>query len=109
MFIDSTYMPIKHTKIQQEDGRWKIEFTPVSIGVHKIYQMIEKQTQLIHRVNVLSTEAQRFVYGYKLYNVDDSLQIVFDAGTFKSSNIISEVKGNFWNLNKIKSNITFFN
>ena len=92
---DSSYSPIKHTKVQQEDGRWKLEFTPTSIGMHKVYQVIDKKTQLIHKINVLSTEAQRFVYGYKLYNVGDSLQIVFDAGTFKSSNIISEVRGKF--------------
>lgn len=91
--VDPQIIPIKHSKIQQEDGRWKIEFIPVSIGLHKIYQIIDKQTHLIHKCNVLSSNAQRFVYGYKLYNVEDSLQLVFDAGIYKSSNIIAEVKG----------------
>lgn len=90
---DNSNIPIKHAKIQQEDGRWKIEFIPVSVGTHKIYQMIDKQPQLIHRVNVLPTNTQRTVYGYRLYNIEDAVQLVFDSVNYESNSIGVEVKG----------------
>jgi hypothetical protein len=55
--------------------------------------MIEKQPQLIHRVNVLPTNTQRTVYGYRLYNIEDAVQLVFDSVNYESNSISVEVKG----------------
>ena len=43
-------------------------------------------------MNVLNYSAQRVVYGYKLYNMCDSVQLVFDAASFRVQDIWPEVK-----------------
>jgi hypothetical protein len=48
--------------------------------------------QLLFKVNVLNYSAQRIVYGYKLYNIQDSVQLVFDAASFRVQDIWPEVK-----------------
>ena len=97
MFLDDNNYPIKHTKIQQEDGRWRIEFIPLSVGVHQIQRIMQigntVRVELLQKVNVLNYSAQRIVYGYKLYNMDESVQLVFDAANFRVQDIIAEIKG----------------
>ena len=61
--------------------------------MHKIFQIVDNRSQIIHKVNVLSTNAQRTIYGYKLYNIEDAVQLVFDSVSFNTANIIVEVKG----------------
>ena len=49
--------------------------------------------ELLQKINVLHYSAQRIVYGYKLYNMEDSVQLVFDAANYRVQDIIAEVKG----------------
>ncbi len=83
-----------------EDGRWKIEFTPISVGVYKIHHLVKKidsnnaqmEPRILYKVNVLNYTAQRVVYGYKLYSIQESVQLVFDAANFAVQEIWPEVK-----------------
>jgi hypothetical protein len=96
--IDDNNISIKHTKTQLEDGRWHIEFTPNTPGIFLIErcfynnedQMI--RSQVIHRINAIDTNSNRIVYGYKLYNIDDSIQIVFDAINNNVNDIVAQIK-----------------
>ena len=96
LVVDDCNYPIKHTKIQQEDGRWRIEFIPINVGVHQIQRIIQDDNrakiQLLHKVNVLHYSAQRIVYGYKLNNIEDSVQLVFDAANYRVQDIGTNVK-----------------
>lgn len=103
LVIDDTNSAIKHTKIQLEDGRWRIEFIPTSPGPHKIQRLIRCepaegasgeriQAQHIFKVDVLNYSTQRVVYGYKLYSIQDSVQLVFDAANFRVQDIWPEIK-----------------
>jgi hypothetical protein len=96
--IDDNNYPIKHTKIQLEDGKWRIEFIPSSVGLHQVQRIIQVQdntakVQCLLKVNVLHYSASRTVYGYKMYNLEDSVQLVFDAANFRVKDILPEVKG----------------
>jgi len=99
--VDTNGLPVKHTKTQREDGSWRVEFIPNSTGWHQIRRILqddvtgrlEKKTHLLHRVNVLSYGEQRVLYGYKLYDWGDSVQLVFDAVGFNVNDIVAEVKG----------------
>lgn len=95
---DDNNYPIKHTKIQLEDGRWRIEFIPISVGTHQVQRLLQMdnttKVQLLLKVNVLHYSASRTVYGYKMYNLDDSVQLVFDAANYRVRDILPEVKGN---------------
>ena len=95
--VDDNNLPIKHTKIQLEDGRWRIEFIPINVGIHQIQRVIQADNQmqihLLHKLNVLHYSAPRIVYGYKMYNIEDSVQLVFDAANFRVQDIMPEVKG----------------
>ena len=48
--------------------------------------------QLLLKVNVLHYSAQRVVYGYKLNNIEDSVQLVFDAANYRVQDISIQVK-----------------
>lgn len=89
-------MPIKHTKIQLEDGRWRVEFIPINTGIHKIKRIIQtdnsSKIQTLSRINVLNFSSQRAVYGYKLYSIEESVQLVFDAADFKVNDISIQIK-----------------
>jgi hypothetical protein len=122
---DDCNYPIKHTKIQQEDGRWRIEFIPHNVGIYQIQRIISSNNhnspqmqhdtnandptssprsitsnsssvaakiQLLQKVNVLHYSAQRVVYGYKLNNIEDSVQLVFDAANYRVQDISIQVK-----------------
>jgi hypothetical protein len=93
---DETGGALKHTKVQLEDGRWRIEFIPLSTGVHKVHRVhrLDDRSvlQLLYKVTVLNYSAQRVVYGYRLYNMQDSVQLVFDAASFRVQDIWPEVK-----------------
>lgn len=41
---------------------------------------------------MLHYSAPRTVYGYKMYNVEDSVQLVFDAANYRVKDILPEVK-----------------
>lgn len=96
---DDANYPIKHTKIQLEDGRWRIEFIPIGVGLHQIQRLIHSdldsavKAQCLLKTNVLHYSAPRTVYGYKMYNLEDSVQLVFDAANYRVKDIMPEVKG----------------
>ena len=94
---DGNNLPIKHTKIQRDDGTWRIEFIPTTTGLHHIKRILQidenKKCHLLHRINVLNYGEQRVLYGYKLYDSNESVQLVFDAVNFNVNDILPEVKG----------------
>lgn len=91
-------MAVKHTKLQEEGGRWCIEFIPLSMGVHLIQRIImtddKPKVHLLHKINVLNYSSHRIVYGYKLYNIQDPVQLVFDSANFDVNDIVPEIKSN---------------
>ena len=96
---DEGNVPLKHTKIQKEDGCWCIEFIPANMGMHQIQRILkidsQIKSQLIHKVNVLNYGEQRILYGYKLYDKQEPIQLVFDAVNFKVKDILPQVLGGF--------------
>lgn len=96
-YLDENSMAIKHTKIQEEGGRWCIEFIPLSMGVHLIHRILmideKPKSHLLHKINVFNYSSHRIVYGYKLYNIQDPVQLVFDSANFDVNNIVPEIKG----------------
>lgn len=106
--IDDNNYPIKHTKVQLEDGRWRIEFIPISVGLHQVQRIISEpsssssavqddsnsslKAQNLFKTNVLHYSAPRTVYGYKMYNLEDSVQLVFDAANYRVKDILPEVR-----------------
>ncbi|CAF0722221.1 unnamed protein product, partial [Brachionus calyciflorus] len=96
LVIDESNFPIKHSKIQLEDGRWRVEFIPASTGVYKIQRVLQADNttkiQTIYKINVVHFSTLRTVYGYKLYSKEDSVQLVFDAAEYKVHDILPQVK-----------------
>jgi hypothetical protein len=94
--LDENNLAIKHTKIQKEDGTWRIEFIPIIPGVHLInrimYENNRTKSILLHRINVVNYGEQRILYGYKFYEMHESIQLVFDAANFKVNDILPELK-----------------
>ncbi len=103
--LDQIGLPVKHTKTQRDDGTWRIEFIPTSTGWHQIKRILlndsfggdigleNKKSHLLHRANVLSYGEPRVLYGYKFYDANKSVQLVFDAVGFNVNDIVTEVKG----------------
>lgn len=58
------------------------------------------KAQILLKTNVLHYSAPRTVYGYKMYNLEDSVQLVFDAANFRVKDILPEVKGISYNFLK---------
>lgn len=77
----------------------------MSIGLHQIQRIIQAaeaavtrstsdmKSQTLLKSSVLHFSAPRTVYGYKMYNLEDSVQLVFDAANFRVKDIMPEVKG----------------
>ena len=65
------------------------------------------KAQILLKTNVLHYSAPRTVYGYKMYNLEDSVQLVFDAANFRVKDILPEVKGSSYFF--LKSSFAVFN
>lgn len=94
---DENGLPLKHTKIQKENGTWCVEFIPNTTGLHQIQRILKSddriKSHLLHRINVLNYGEQRVLYGYKIYEKSTPIQLVFDAVNYEVNDILPEIKG----------------
>jgi len=65
-------------------------------GQHKLKRIVQiddkYKIQLLHQFNVIDYTIRRIVYGHKLYNINDPVQLVFDAANCIAENIQVEVR-----------------
>lgn len=65
--------------------------------MHQVQRIVNTQDNVLKamsllKTNVLHYSAPRTVYGYKMYNLEDSVQLVFDAANYRVKDILPEVK-----------------
>jgi hypothetical protein len=57
---------IKHTRIQDSAGRWRIEFEPTKAGIHKIQTDIDQSSINLASMEILSLNYERTIYGERI-------------------------------------------
>jgi hypothetical protein len=57
---------VKHTRIQDSAGRWRIEFEPTKAGVYKIQTDIDQSPIILASMEILSVNYERKIYGERI-------------------------------------------
>ncbi|CAF4496856.1 unnamed protein product, partial [Rotaria sp. Silwood2] len=76
---------IKHTRIQDFDGRWRIEFEPTKTGIYQIQTGSDKPQITLASMDVLSLECERYIYGERIVysNAHNFISIISDNDDIK--------------------------
>ncbi|CAF3702812.1 unnamed protein product, partial [Rotaria sp. Silwood1] len=57
---------IKHTRIQDLDGRWRIEFEPTQAGIYQIQTGSDKSQITFSSIDILPLDYERYIYGERI-------------------------------------------
>ncbi|CAF1097846.1 unnamed protein product [Rotaria sordida] len=76
---------IKHTRIQDLEGRWRIEFEPTKVGIYQIQTGSDKQPINLASVDILPLDYERYIYGERIVysNALNFISIVSDNENIK--------------------------
>ena len=64
--LDPDNVRIKHTRIQDSAGRWRIEFEPRKSGVYQLQTDIYHTTLKLRSMEILSLDYERLIYGERI-------------------------------------------
>lgn len=84
--LDPDAMIIKHTRIQDSAGRWRIEFEPIKPGIYQIQTDIDQSTMILASAEILPIDYERQIYAERIvhpnvlnflsiHSSDDNLKI----------------------------------
>lgn len=59
-------MTIKHTRIQDSAGRWRIEYEPTKSGLYQIQTDIDENKLTLASMEILPLNYERHVYGERI-------------------------------------------
>lgn len=59
-------MVIKHTRIQDSAGRWRIEFEPIKPGIYQIQTDVDQSTMILASAEILPIDHDRQIYGERI-------------------------------------------
>ena len=65
-FVDPDDKQIKHTRIQDSAGRWRIEFEPKKSGLYQIQTDIDESPLILASMEILSLDYERNIYGERI-------------------------------------------
>ncbi len=66
LLLDPDQLIIKHTRIQDSGGRWRIEFEPIKAGVYTIQTDLEESQIILASMDILPLHYERTVYGERV-------------------------------------------
>jgi hypothetical protein len=67
--IDPDQVVIKHTRIQDSGGRWRVEFEPIKSGIHQIQTIDNDNEQspiILASMDILPTNYERTIEGERI-------------------------------------------
>ncbi len=65
-FLDPDEIVIKHTRIQDSAGRWRIEFEPIKAGMYQIQTDIDESQINLASMEILPLNYERNIYGERI-------------------------------------------
>ncbi len=65
-FLDPDGIIIKHTRIQDSAGRWRIEFEPTKLGIYQIQTNIDESKLILASMDILPLNYERHIYGERI-------------------------------------------
>ncbi|CAF1398822.1 unnamed protein product [Adineta steineri] len=66
IYLDPDQIIIKHTRIQDSGGRWRIEFEPVKSGTYSVQTNVDDLQIILASMDILPLEYERNVYGERI-------------------------------------------
>jgi hypothetical protein len=64
--LDPDQIIIKHTRIQDSGGRWRIEFEPTKSGIYQIQTNIDELETILSSMDILPMDYERNMYGERI-------------------------------------------
>lgn len=64
--LDPDTLIIKHTRIQDSAGRWRIEFEPIKTGIYQIQTDVDQSTIILASAEILPIDHERKIYGERI-------------------------------------------
>ncbi len=68
-FIDPDQIIIKHTRIQDSGGRWRVEFEPIKVGIYQIQTNDNGNDEspiILASMDILPSDYQRTIEGERI-------------------------------------------